>query len=300
MFKNWSQKKHLSSSGQATVEYILLLVIVVLLARFVLSPLGEGVKQYSGALVGPGGYYSCLMEHGGVPGHDDIEDVATGEKLDCGESKLKASAGWNSELGSIEPGLQKASSASDHSDSSKNEASKEKKTKDPSSSPQQISNSSSKRGSKRGSSAGGDSSSNLKAASSTKIKRKKRIRKTKRAFKEEYKKPSTKTGTSEIEDFGSSKKRTVSVIIIDAEEEEEKKRSSLFRSEKKAAQQADEKTKKKGHLIASAKRGTDGKASEIDGKLPFEKFLKYLIILAILVAIFLVVFSQVMEFQNRE
>lgn len=59
--------KKLNSGGQATVEYILLIVIVVAIALAVKGPLGERLGRFSGSMVGQDGYYACLMERGYLP-----------------------------------------------------------------------------------------------------------------------------------------------------------------------------------------------------------------------------------------
>ena len=63
VFKIWA-----SSKGQATVEYILLLVVVMAIALGIGGPLGRHLKNFSGAIVGPDGYYACLTKAGRLPG----------------------------------------------------------------------------------------------------------------------------------------------------------------------------------------------------------------------------------------
>ena len=53
--------------GQATVEYILLITFVITLALGVGGPFGRLLKDFSGALVGPKGYYACLTKNGLLP-----------------------------------------------------------------------------------------------------------------------------------------------------------------------------------------------------------------------------------------
>ena len=74
--------KKRNSAGQATVEYILLIVIVVAIALAVKGPLGERLGEFSGKMVGEDGYYACLMERGYLP-----EDPRASE---CGKYKLEA------------------------------------------------------------------------------------------------------------------------------------------------------------------------------------------------------------------
>ena len=61
-------KKNLKSRGQATVEYLLLIVVVIAIATGIGGPLGRHLAKFSGALLGPDGYYACLTEKGKLPG----------------------------------------------------------------------------------------------------------------------------------------------------------------------------------------------------------------------------------------
>lgn len=56
--------------GQATVEYLLLIAVVIALALSIGKPLGNYLKGLSGAMLGPdNSYYACLMEHAELPGN---------------------------------------------------------------------------------------------------------------------------------------------------------------------------------------------------------------------------------------
>ena len=57
-----------SQKGQATVEYILLAVVVIIIGKFVVSPMGQVLQEWATKMLGPKGYYACLMEHGLIPG----------------------------------------------------------------------------------------------------------------------------------------------------------------------------------------------------------------------------------------
>ena len=66
-------QKRQQVSGQVTMEYILLLLIIILIVKFVASPMGKVFAQWTRFLVGPHnaagqGYYGCLMEKGLLPG----------------------------------------------------------------------------------------------------------------------------------------------------------------------------------------------------------------------------------------
>ena len=61
-----------NSTAQATVEYLLLIVVVIALATGIGGPLGIYLKKFSGALLGPQGYYACLTERGLLPGDPQV------------------------------------------------------------------------------------------------------------------------------------------------------------------------------------------------------------------------------------
>ena len=50
------------------MEYILLIVVVIAIALGIGGPLGKYLRDFSGALVGPEGYYACLTREGLLPG----------------------------------------------------------------------------------------------------------------------------------------------------------------------------------------------------------------------------------------
>ena len=57
------------NTGQATVEYLLLIVVIIALALSVGRPLGDYLQGLSGAMLGPDdSYYACLMEKAELPG----------------------------------------------------------------------------------------------------------------------------------------------------------------------------------------------------------------------------------------
>ena len=57
------------NTGQATVEYLLLIVVIIALALSIGKPLGDYLQGLSGAMLGPDeSYYACLMEEAKLPG----------------------------------------------------------------------------------------------------------------------------------------------------------------------------------------------------------------------------------------
>ena len=97
-------KKKIYKSGQATVEYLLLAVTIIIIARVILSPLGKGLTQYSQYLLGPyneehAGYYGCLMQNGLLPTRIGMHlKIGSGETVSCAGRDL-AALQLNTELG---------------------------------------------------------------------------------------------------------------------------------------------------------------------------------------------------------
>lgn len=91
--------KRFQKSGQATVEYLLLAVIVILIARVILTPLGQALGTYSTYFMGPHnddnnsiGFYGCMMENGLLPLWSVVSEKGV-EQINCGRSKAIAIAG---------------------------------------------------------------------------------------------------------------------------------------------------------------------------------------------------------------
>ena len=58
-----------NKKGQATVEYLLLIVVIIALALSIGRPLGDYLTSLSGAMLGPDdSYYACLLEQAELPG----------------------------------------------------------------------------------------------------------------------------------------------------------------------------------------------------------------------------------------
>ncbi len=289
-----------AESGQATVEYLLLLVVVIVIARFILTPLGKGLAEFSGALLGPDGYYYCLMTNGLVPSFEIITDKATGKKLDCRNLKLEAQASFNSEIDSIDKGLRKAGHSAS-GESERRNGNENMETIDSDSKNKGEANAKNKRkGGSAGQDTGGGSSSLSRLNKKKKKRRKKRIKVSdEKNFKSEFEKRRRrkKKRTNNNLDSGGSGEVTTTIIYID--DEEENKRPAIFKSSKSTAEDIKE-DGKKGSLIMGP--ATESKRTLSNKEEGFElgRFLKYLIIAAIIIAILLVIFSQVMEFQNRD
>ena len=72
-----------AAAGQATVEYLLMLIVIVAIVLSVGRPLGQALGQYFGKLFDipppePGGYYYCLTVNGLLPGFESISTPSSG------------------------------------------------------------------------------------------------------------------------------------------------------------------------------------------------------------------------------
>ena len=84
--------------GQATLEYLLLIVIVIAIALGIGGPLGRHLRDFSGALLGPEGYYACLTERAILPG----ESSECGQSVDLAMgslSSIQSGEGFDSKWG---------------------------------------------------------------------------------------------------------------------------------------------------------------------------------------------------------
>ena len=69
------------SRGQATVEYILLIALVIFIALLIGGPLGKYLTAFSGVFFEKdNGYYACLTKEGRLPG-DSIANCSNSASL---------------------------------------------------------------------------------------------------------------------------------------------------------------------------------------------------------------------------
>ena len=277
-----------SSRGQATVEYLLLIVVVVAIASGIGRPLGKSLSAFSGAMVGPNGYYACLTEKGLLPGSDcnGQKTEATNKLLQPGQ---KTSLGGNVFNGD--------------GNKSANSQAKKKKRSDGKSGKFRLSQKGGRASSKRSSNFQIDP---FTAGSKKKVKKKRRNQ-------------TKKISTRETEESGGviftkNKKKhkkekflaNRQIAYLGEEEEfiyqEEEERKPVFKAQediKKTKTGTKEETKKKQGF--QKKRRDPSSVEEEENKgLDFSSFLKYLVIAMIILAILVVLFSQIMEYQNRE
>ncbi len=298
MFKKGKKRGFSAKSGQATIEYILLLVIVIFLARFILTPLGEGLRRFSGALVGPGGYYSCLMENGLLPRLDAIEGG-----VNCKSKKAEAVAFAQAKIASIEENLANQERRSNRIKNAKAARDREREASDKNSKNgkrRNKKNSSTSQAGSSGQQIGGDLSSN-----SHRKKRRKRKKRTKignlggTGFKpDKFETPQKQKTSKRKSRVRFNDDGFLGAIYID--EEEKRKRNSLTAASSGERNKGVEKEATRKRLIAHTKREPSELKEKVDTSFKLGGFLKYFFIGAMIVAILLVVFSQVMEFQNRD
>ena len=62
------QNKNAKNKGQAIVEYVLILTVVVTVMGALLLKLNRGIETWAKSLLGKGGYIACLMQTGTLPG----------------------------------------------------------------------------------------------------------------------------------------------------------------------------------------------------------------------------------------
>ena len=103
-------KKNLESRGQATVEYLLLIVVVIAIATGIGGPLGRHLSDFVGALLGPDGYYACLTEKGKLPGTPECSGEGINlafnslDQISSGEDGKESSSGNNNKTGNNKSG----------------------------------------------------------------------------------------------------------------------------------------------------------------------------------------------------
>src|SRR4051812_45186066 len=79
-------------SGQALLEYIMLLIIGILIIGGVLYQFNDAFKQYASQLmVGEGSYFGCLIREGVLPGGANCEEYKPTFSLKNGKRKFAES-----------------------------------------------------------------------------------------------------------------------------------------------------------------------------------------------------------------
>lgn len=299
--------------GQATVEYILLLVVVMAIAFGIGGPLGRHLKDFSGSLLGPQGYYACLTKEGvlpkGVYGSSGTNPCGNYSALAGNHLKGVSSGGsftTGSGRGSGGFGGSSSSGGTDEGDSESGNS------KEGDSFRHRINNGSGdSRSSERSGSAGEDLNNSIGNQDSFLAGggRKKRI---KRKRKKRLKISGDGSVGGSFKKKKGGDKRTKSEIPVQYEEaylgdgtysddtEDNQAVFKAFDQGKKAGAEAEAEEEKNTQLIPNRKLSKTSEIEDDNKGLNFSKFLKYLIIAIMIIVILVVIFSQIMEYQSRD
>ena len=310
------------------MEYILILVVVMTIALGIGGPLGQYLKSFTGALLGPpddagkgGGYYSCLMMEGALPGSPTVENCGEDAQLALSElNKIKKGEGFTGGGGGGGlggggsfggPNSQGSGpSSGDKGDGDSSDGSKSFREKHSSGSKKNnrsafLSKNKYKGGS---SSLSGEEafigeatfpSDGSKEGGSTSDKIKKRKKRDGRKLSSsEFKEEKNKT-VKQNQTKGSTSDGVLGQQYYQQEEQEKEPRfksSSVAKKSRSGAQEEES----KGAAIKNEKVKDKADLEDEDKGLNFGGFLKYLIIAIMIIALIVVVFSQVMEYQNKD
>ena len=292
----------LKNQGRATIEYLLLGSLLFFLVQYLISPLGENLKDFSGALVGPDGYYACLMKNGLLPAKDTpcstyleaVEIAAQGISSDAAQRKAQRN---------------QADSSSSSASESTEQASSSDKTKSKKK-PRRFSPLS------QGSSSSGSSAAQNFLTSRTPSLIPLSHQKSARRLSEETVSSSKKkkrAGPVHFE-FKKSQQRTkptirlsgesprssghLGYIILPPPKKEKQRQAFVEVSGKKRVQQGDASIKTQKHLKLAQR-----KPAEQEAKLPLfspGNLIKFIFIAILLLALFFLIFSYIMEFKNND
>ena len=303
------------------MEYLLLAVVVILIGKVILSPMGEKLAEWSSAFIGPGGYYSCLMEYGLIPGKK-WQSMGLG----CGTKKMAAignlsrdgglTGGDSSSFGagsgdSQDGGEGGSSGGTENKNSSKSGDQKKGKNAKGKKGRNKRGGSSSGSSQTADSSAGGSEASadgdgfkfpkkkKKSRAGGSKKKWKKRKRGKKPALmKDEILKVENRSGDG----GGDEGLGTGYLGRMSFPEEEEEQTPPVFRATAGAdgKEQAERQSKQKNRLKMEApKKKNTGDIGDLE-PISFAGYLKWLFIAVLLIAVILVIGSQILEIQNAE
>jgi len=290
--------KGMANKGQATIEYILLITLVISIALGLGGPLGRHLKQFSGAMLGPEGYYACLTKEGLLPG----ETLSDGE---CGRYSQLALA----EIQQIQSGqnffqgsLTGNSLNNQNSAGANSESAKSRPRRTPS---YKVSTNTNKDpGAKKNSSnlPGSGYNSTFSAPSDESF-RAKRLKKRKKRYV-------VKKGKGKFTSKKSEYENTDSGFRISARNDteeyffilEREQRDTVFKLEtqnQKPARGGAESESKTATLTTNTKL-SESLQEDKETKMSFAGFIKFLVIAIVIVAAIMIIFSQIMEYQKQE
>lgn len=324
------KRKHIFSltvfpKGQATMEYILLLVLVISIALSIGGPLGNYLKGFSGALIGPKrsdgrlSYYGCLTKAGRLPGDP--------EAIHCGADLNQTIGGLPPISGSVGPGVgpggpgigpgigpgDDSEGDSEGTDSSVSGADKKNSRNKKSSRHKAGKNTSSAAGTGTGSGQSlsednfeGQSTfpvnlkNNKKKSKSRKKKRKKRAKRGGKGLEGDQLETKKKSKKKSSRMRASTGEGYLGEQIIFLEEEEENKPVFKAKDQDGVGSAGVSEEQKNKKLVQEKKKSGDIELEDEDQGIDFSGFLKYFVIVALLIAVIMIVFSQIMEYQSRD
>ena len=305
------------------MEYLLLAVVIIIIGKVIVSPMGEKLQEWATKMLGPNGYYACLMEYGLIPGKKweslgiecgaykvaavgDLESIGEGSEFASGVGSGSGSGGDSSSGGddSSEEGGDSSSSDDKGSDSNDDKRKKRK----PSSGTGDGSGDSFSEGSDGEGSRANEArfptlkSGNKNRGSSSPARRK---AKRKRPKTGEMKDVKLKADQDSSDASGEEEwnEGYLGRMIIEDEDEEREKPPPIFQAQAAGAKTGGESSasqKKKDRL--QVKRPEGGESGEIGDVKPltFGAYMKWLFIAVFLIAVILVIGSQILEFQNAD
>ena len=291
------------NQGKATLEYLLIGSLLFFFVQFILSPLGNNLKDFSGALLGPSGYYACLMQRGLLPSVN---------KKNC-EAFLNTAKEAAQDIGATSSETQKLAAASSQGNSKsgegagsgENDSSKKNKKKARKRYLPTSSSSSSSQTSRGGLNSGRVPS--FKASSSSKKSRKNKTslssssKKKKgkgKPIKDEFKKAKVKrTAFIKLDNSSSKSSGHLGYIVLPPREKEEKRKAFFAASSKRL--QGEDTTKNNQATISQTRRNL---AEKKDDESPFQfgMIIKFIFIGMLLLTLLFLVISYVMEFKNSD
>ena len=317
--------KQLKKKGQATVEYLLLAVIIIIIGKVIVSPMGKSLQEWATKMLGPKGYYACLLEHGLIPGGrwedsgidcSPHKSVAFSELKNIEDSGGGSLSGGSSSSGSSSSGGDGSSggnSSGGGSDSGEGGDSKNKKSgrkkRGPSSNSGDGSGDSFTEGSgsEDPNKANSDRFSALKSgkknkSSGKKSRRRARKKKPKKAGAKDVKIKSARD-SSEDGEGGIGVGYLGERFSIEYEDEEADKPPPVFQAQgsiSKTGEETSASQKKKNRMqITGQAGGNKGNVTDLT-PMTFGNYMKWLIIAILVIAVVLVIGSQILEFQNAD
>jgi len=282
-----------------------------MLGRFVLTPLGEGLRDFAGSLVGPGGFYACLMEQGLIPKYSTTINRRTGQQIRCKERQNQAIASLQVQTTSIAQNLDaqgQGQGQGSSANSGQNQQNREGQGGENQAGQDQKASKASKRsGSKSSKRRFGTRTSN---PSSSLLSLNKGYEKKKKRFGTRTSNPSSlspdlytdgKKKKKRKKKKASNDDRGIGFLgYIHFKQERPERAPARFRLTSSAKDTNNLKETKPSVVALTAPSRSDQKPPETDTSLTLPDLLKYFILAAIFILLAAVIFSQIMEFQNRD